>query len=95
MESTELAQIFEALMIIFFGLSWPMNILKSWKARTAKGKSILFLFFVFFGYLFGITAKIVVFNKLNYVLIFYIINAIMVFFDIILYYRNCKLDKKT
>ena len=37
-----MAQIFEVLMIVCFGLSWPFNIMKSWNAKTAKGKSLLF-----------------------------------------------------
>jgi len=85
--------IFEALMIIAFGLSWPTNIIKSWKSKTAKGKSGLFLYLIFIGYIFGICAKLVI-NNLNYVLIFYILNALMVAIDIVLYYRNRRLDKK-
>jgi len=85
-------QLFEALMIISFGLSWPTNILNSLKSRTAKGKSIFFLYFVLAGYIFGILAKTIVYN-INYVLIFYIINTIMVSIDIALYYRNRKIDK--
>jgi hypothetical protein len=85
-------QIFEALMIIAFGLSWPTNIFKSLKAKTTKGKSLLFLILVFIGYLFGISAKVYT-NTINYVFIFYIINTIMVFIDIMLYFRNLKFDK--
>lgn len=87
-----MATILESLMIIFFGLSWPANIIKSYKARTARGKSILFLFFVLIGYCFGISAKIYS-QTVNYVCIFYIINSVMVFIDIILYFRNSALDR--
>ena len=38
-----IAELFEILMIVSFGLSWPMNVLKSYRARTAKGKSLPFL----------------------------------------------------
>jgi len=84
-------QIFEILMLVFFGISWPTNIIKSYKTRTARGKSILFLYFVLIGYFCGITAKIVS-GSVNYVLIFYIINSIMVSIDISLYFRNRALD---
>ena len=85
-------QLLEALMIISFGISWPTNIVKSYKARTAKGKSLLFLIFVLIGYYFGIAAKIIGSN-INYVLVFYIINSIMVKADIYLYFRNRGLDR--
>ena len=38
-----MSEILEIIMIVTFGLSWPANVIKSYKARTAKGKSILFL----------------------------------------------------
>ena len=37
-----MAQIFETIMLVCFGLSWPFNITKSLRARTAKGKSVMF-----------------------------------------------------
>ena len=86
-------EIFESLMLIFFGISWPLNIIKSWNSRTAKGKSLPFLLFVFLAYIFGILSKITG-VKLNYVLIFYIVNCLMVTGDIILYFRNCGFDKR-
>ena len=45
-----MAQIFEFLMLLFFGISWPFNIAKSWKARTARGKSLLFEILILIGY---------------------------------------------
>ena len=84
--------ILETLMLVFFGISWPVNIIKSYKARTARGKSILFLFLVLIGYICGMSAKIVS-STINYVLAFYIINSVMVSIDILLYFRNCALDK--
>ena len=89
-----MAQILEALMIICFGLSWPTNILKSYRARTARGKSLLFLVFVFVGYWFGIAAKIYT-KTVNYVCLFYIVNSAMVLIDILLYFRNNALDRRT
>jgi len=85
-------QLLETLMIVFFGMSWPTNIIKSYRARTAKGKSILFLILILIGYCFGITAKIVS-GSINYVLVFYIINSVMITIDIKLYFRNCALDR--
>ncbi|MGB5824034.1 MAG: hypothetical protein WBH44_08140 [Proteocatella sp.] len=89
-----MAELFETLMVISFGVSWPTSILKSYTSRTANGKSLIFLIFILIGYGFGITSKIIS-GKITYVFIFYIINMIMVFIDILLYFRNKKLDKKS
>ena len=86
-------QILEACMIILFGISWPTNIIKSYRSRTARGKSLLFSILIFTGYCFGIAAKILG-GSVNYVCIFYIINVIMVFTDILLYFRNSALDRQ-
>ena len=43
----------EIAMLVLFGVSWPFNIAKSYKSRTAKGKSVIFEFIVIIGYLFG------------------------------------------
>ena len=94
-----MAELFEILMIVLFGASWPMNVMKSYKARTAKGKSILFLGFIFVGYIAGIISKftnaayMANFSSKWYVLVFYFINISMVGADICLYIRNKKLDK--
>ena len=95
-----MAEILEIIMVVSFGVSWPMNIIRSYKARTAKGKSILFLCLVFFGYIAGIASKLVnesyMANFANkwYVLVFYCLNFVMVGIDIVLYFRNVALDKK-
>ena len=88
---SEIAQLFEAFMVICFGISWPLSIMKSIKSRTAKGKSLVFMLFIEIGYVFGIISKIIG-NNITYVFIFYVINLIMVGIDICLYFRNRKLD---
>jgi len=85
-------QIFEVLMIICFGVSWPFNIAKSWKAKTAKGKSLTFELCILVGYLCGIAGKFITGN-VTYVLIAYMINVVMVAIDILLTLRNMALDK--
>lgn len=95
-----MAEILEIIMIVSFGASWPMNVIKSYKARTAKGKSIAFLCLIFFGYIAGIASKftnqqyMAAFSEKWYVLFFYILNLLMVGVDILLYIRNKHLDKK-
>ena len=96
----EFYEICEMLMMISFGASWPLNVMKSYKARTTKGKSLGFLCLILLGYIVGITGKLVNENYMSsiasnwYVLFFYILNFIMVFVDFLLYFRNKKLDKK-
>ena len=92
-------EILEVVMLICFGLSWPINAYKSWKARTAKGKSPAFLCLIIFGYIAGITAKFLNGSYMAsisskwYVLFFYFLNMLMVSADLVLYFRNRRLDK--
>jgi hypothetical protein len=95
-----MAELLEIVMILSFGASWPMNVIKSYKARTAKGKSLAFLCLIFFGYIAGIISKFVnqsymaSFSEKWYVLFFYFLNLFMVGADLIIYFRNKKLDSK-
>ena len=82
-----MAEILEAIMVICFGVSWPMNIVKSLRAKTAKGRSVLFLIFIIVGYIAGIAGKIVSGN-ITYVFAFYILNLCMVSVDFALYFVN-------
>lgn len=87
-----MAELFEILMIVLFGCSWPMNVIKSYRSRTAKGKSLVFLLLILTGYLFGIAGKLISGNSKWYVMFFYVLNTLMVFADLLLYFRNRKLD---
>ncbi len=95
-----MAEFLEIVMIVSFGCSWPMNVIKSYKARTTKGKSLAFLLLIFFGYIAGIASKFVnetymaSFASKWYVLVFYFLNWFMVGCDLLLYVRNKKLDKE-
>ena len=88
-----LSEIFEMLMVVSFGVAWPTSILKSIRSKTAKGKSLLFMVVVFFGYIFGICSKFAL-GPITYVLVFYVINLCMVGTDIILYFINKQNDQK-
>lgn len=88
-----MVEIFETIMLVCFGLSWPINVVKAYKARTTKGTSLPFILLIITGYLAGITAKIVN-GQLNYVFIVYIINLVIVMLNIVVYFRNYYLDKK-
>ena len=92
-------EILEIVMILCFGASWPFNVAKSFRARTARGKSLLFLILIEVGYIAGIAAKLTnpvymaAFGEKWYVLFFYVLNFTMVGVDVMLYFRNKRLDK--
>jgi low affinity Fe/Cu permease len=88
-----MGQIFESVMLICFGFSWPMNVMKAYKARTAKGTSLAFIILIITGYIAGITAKFIN-HQLNYVLAVYFLNLVIVFLNVVVYIRNVALDKK-
>jgi hypothetical protein len=83
--------VFEIIMLVCFGAAWPFSIYKSYRSKSNKGKSVVFLFIVFIGYIAGILHK-VLFNY-NLVIILYIINAVMVSVDILLYFRNRRYER--
>jgi hypothetical protein len=95
-----IAEILEIIMVVSFGASWPLNVMKSYKARTTKGKSLGFLCLIFFGYIAGITSKLIndsymaSFASKWYVLFFYVLNLVMVGIDLCLYIRNKRLDNE-
>ncbi len=78
-------------MLACFGISWPINLVKSLHSRTAKGKSVFFEIIIIAGYLFGVAGKILSGN-INIVLSLYFINIIMVSADLALTFRNKRLD---
>ena len=80
-------EVLEMIMVICFGISWPISIIKSIKTHSTKGKSLLFLFFIWIGYVAGILSKIIA-NHITYVFIFYCLNLLMVSIDIILFFIN-------
>lgn len=93
-----MSELLEAAMVVCFGISWPLNISKLLKSKTAKGTSVLFYFFIWIGYIFGIASKWIKaangIQTAGYVWFFYILNTVMVSIGIILYFRNKRLDQK-
>lgn len=88
-----MGSIFESVMLICFGLSWPLNVIKAYRARTAKGTSLPFILLIIIGYVAGITAKVIT-GQINYVLIVYLLNLLIVSLNIVVYIRNMTLDRK-
>ncbi len=88
-----LYEILEALMLVCFGLSWPMNVIKHYRSREVKGISLQFIFLIILGYVAGLTAKLMK-TGVSFVVIVYIINLLMVFLDLCVYIRNKRLAEE-
>ena len=78
--------VFEILMLVCFGAAWPFSIYRSYRSGTNAGKSLIFLIVVFIGYVSGVAHKLI-YNP-DPVIYLYALNGVMVFADIILYFRN-------
>ena len=93
----DIVQLCEIGMLVAFGCSWPFNIAKSWRSRTAKGKSVTFELIIVFGYLVGLLGKLITWSRTGvwaYSIWFYLADIAMVVIDIILYFRNIRLDAR-
>ncbi len=78
----------EAMMLICFGVSWPVAIAKTLRTRSVKGMSLFFLVVVELGYLAGILSKLS--GRRDWVIALYFMNFAFVGFEIILYRRYNK-----
>lgn len=87
-----MADFLEALMLLCFGLSWPVSLIKNIRSGTAKGMSLTFTVLIIIGYIAGISAKIYTGN-INYVLLVYIWNIVLVVGNLIVYFVNRNKDR--
>ena len=86
-------QIFEFIMLMCFGASWPISVYKSLKSGSTKGKSAIFILAIIAGYISGIIGKIVN-GQMSYVLVAYCFNLVVVSIDLVLYFINAKREKR-
>ena len=86
-EVKKMSEILEASMLICFGLSWPISLIKNIKAHSAKNMSLKFNMLIILGYLAGITAKFMN-GAFNYVLIVYLLNLLIVCANVVIYFIN-------
>lgn len=88
--------ILETAMLICFGCSWPINLVKNYKCRSAKGMSLPFILLLIVGYVAGICAKFIIGVNVHnaYVLVVYLLNLAMVTANLFVYFRNRGLDRK-
>ena len=89
-----MAELLESTMLICFGLSWPMNLAKNIKAKSAKTMSLQFILLIIAGYIAGICAKFYN-HKFNYVLVVYLLNLIVVSANLVVYFINRHYDRQT
>ena len=78
-------------MLLCFGFSWPVSVVKSIRTRSSKGKSLVFTLAIFIGYICGIIHKLL--YSRDVVLIFYCFNLMMVGTDLVLYFVNRERDR--
>ena len=76
---------FEIGMLVGFGVSWPFSLWKTYSSKRVEGKSVVFLWCVFLGYVSGILHK--TFHSLDPLIALYVFNGLLVALDIVLYYR--------
>lgn len=88
-----MCELLESVMLICFGISWPVNVYRNFKSRTAGGTSPLFLLLIITGYAAGIAAKVISGNT-GIILAVYLINLGMVLLNFVVYLRNCRLDRQ-
>ena len=77
--------IFEAGMLICFGISWPISIAKSIRTKVVVGKSPLFMAILCLGYASGIAHKWL--YSRDPVIALYTINLLLVATDLALYFK--------
>ncbi len=76
--------VFEAVMLVCFGVSWPISIAKSLRTRKVEGKSPLFMAIVCFGYLNGVIYKAT--QSFDWIIALYALNMVLVAVDLSLYF---------
>lgn len=87
-----MSELLECMMLLCFGFSWPLNVYRNFKSCSTKGMSLAFILLIIAGYVAGITAKIITQN-FSYVLIVYFFNLAVVSLNVIIYFRNKKMEK--
>ena len=84
MSAAEIAKICESLMMVAFGASWPMNLIKTIRMKDPRSKSFVFLWLILLGYLAGVTSKIIKGEYISYLTALYVLNTLMVATDLVL-----------
>ena len=88
-----MSEILETVMLVCFGLSWPVSVLRNIRAKTAKSMSLGFILLIICGYVAGISAKLVSHNY-SYVLAVYAFNLLAVSANLAVYFINRSYDRR-
>jgi len=88
-----MSQLLEAGMLLCFGISWPLSLVKNIRARTTQNMSLGFILLITLGYIAGISAKLMN-GQAGYVLIVYVFNLVVVAANLGVYVRNLRCDRE-
>ena len=87
-QAQNVISIWEIIMVVCFGFSWPFSILKTIRVKNPTGKSYLFMTLIIIGYLAGCVHKII--YDLDAAIWLYVLNTVLVGTDmaLCLYYQH-------
>ena len=77
--------ILEAIMLISWGMSWPVSIIKVLRTKKVDGKSPVFTSLIALGYVSAILHKLL--YSYDYLVLLYLFNLSMILTDLYLYTR--------
>lgn len=89
-----MAELLETVMLVCFGMSWPVSLIKNIRSGSAKGMSLTFILLILLGYLAGIGAKLIDGN-ISYVLLAYFWNLALVSVNLAVYFINRRHDRRS
>lgn len=91
-QSQNIISIWEIIMVVCFGFSWPFSIIKTVRVKNPTGKSYLFMSLIIIGYLAGCIHKLI--YDLDAAIWLYVLNTVLVATDmgLCLYYQR-RLDR--
>lgn len=90
----EVAEVLETSMLVCFGASWPISVIRNIRAKTAKSMSLQFILLIITGYLAGIIAKLIT-GQISYVLLVYLFNLAIVSINLVVYFVNRRHDRES
>lgn len=90
----EVAEVLETSMLVCFGASWPISVIRNIRAKTAKSMSLQFILLIITGYLAGIIAKLIM-GQISYVLLVYLFNLAIVSINLVVYFVNRRHDRES
>ena len=89
----EVAEVLETSMLVCFGASWPISVIRNIRAKTAKSMSLQFILLIITGYLGGLIAKLIT-GQISYVLLVYLFNLAIVSINLVVYFVNRRHDRE-